>query len=86
MGLFDKFKKKENTEIDIQKAFEANLKYISNIDVNVNDIKRQFVKSNTRFYLTIGKVSCPTGNIIISDPLAYLPSNKFCPEIGRAHV
>ncbi len=82
MGLFDKFKKKENTEIDIQKAFEANLKYISNIDVNVNDIKSQFVKSNTRFYLTIGKVSCPTGNIIISDPLAYLPSNKFCPVLN----
>ena len=71
MGLFDKFKKKENTEIDIQKAFEANLKYISNIDVNVNDIKRQFVKSNTRFYLTIGKVSCPTGNIIIQTSTFY---------------
>ncbi|WP_278627012.1 DUF4241 domain-containing protein [Thomasclavelia cocleata] len=82
MGLFDKFKKKENTEIDIQKAFEANLKYISNTDVNINDIKRQFVKSNTRFYLTIGKISCPTGNIIVSDPLAYLPSNKFCPILS----
>ena len=43
MGLFDKFKKKENTEIDIQKAFEANLKYISNTDVNVNGRTRQFV-------------------------------------------
>lgn len=49
MGLFDKFKKKENTEIDIQKAFEANLKYISNTDVNINDIKRSLLNQTQDF-------------------------------------
>ena len=86
MGILNKKIKKNsknNTDkkiySDIQKAFEANLKYISNIEKDVNVIKRQFTKSNTRFYFTVGKINCPTGNIIISDPLAYLPSNQFSP-------
>lgn len=87
MGLFHKkIKEKEGKEsqdiqLDIQKAFEENLKYISNIEKDVDAIKRQFVKTNTRFYLTIGKIHCPTGNIIVSDPLAYLPSNKYSPVL-----
>lgn len=83
MGLFSKNDKNkdENVKFDIQKAFKANLEYISSIEKNVNDIKRQFVKSNTRFYLTVGKINCPTGKIIVADPLAYLPSNKFCPVL-----
>lgn len=89
MGLFDKFKKKENNilneknnkELDIKKAFENNLKYISNTDKNVEEINGQFKKTDTRFYLTVGKISCPTGNIIVSDPLAYLASNQLCPVL-----
>ncbi len=86
MGIFNKKKKnidkEQNTEIDIQKAFESNLKYISNIEKNIDVIKKQFVKSDTRFYLTIGKINCPTGRIIVADPLAYLPSNQLSPVLN----
>ena len=90
MGLLELFhRKKKNTDagkgqsapIDIQKAFEANLKYISSTEKDADVIKRQFVKSGARFYLTIGKVDCPTGKIVVADPLAYLPANKYCPVL-----
>lgn len=82
MGIFSKKKKdisKDEKRFDIQESFAANLKYISSTEKNVDDIKGQFVKSNTRFYLTIGKINCPTGRIVVADPLAYLPSNQFSP-------
>ena len=88
MGIFNKKKKnvdvvkEKKTQIDIKKAFEANLKYISSTEKNVDVIKRQFVKSDTRFYLTIGKIDCPTGKIVVADPLAYLPSNKYSPVLN----
>ena len=88
MGLFDKKKKnvdvvkEKNSQIDIKKAFEANLKYISSTEKDVDVIKRQFVKSDTRFYLTIGKIDCPTGKIVVADSLAYLPSNKYSPVLN----
>lgn len=75
MKLFNKFTKKN----DIQEAFKLNLKYISNTNKNVKVIQDQFIKTNTRYYLTVGEVDCPTGRIIVSDPLAYLSSNHYCP-------
>lgn len=87
MGIFDKIKKKNHenewNKTDIQKAFELNLKYISCMEKDANDIKKQFVKTNTRNYLTIGKISCPTGKIVVSDPLAYLASGQFCPILEQ---
>lgn len=48
MGIFNKRKKfsdkEHNAQIDVQKAFEANLKYISDLEKNVDVIKKQFVK------------------------------------------
>lgn len=91
MGLLGLFhRKKKDTDagkdrpapVDVQKAFEANLKYISNTEKDVDVIKRQFVKSGTRCYLTIGKADCPTGKIVVADPLAYLPANKYCPVLA----
>lgn len=87
MGIFKRIKKKdtekESAKIDIQKAFELNLKYISSIEKNVNDIKKQFEKTNTRYYLTVGKINCPTGKIVVSDPLAYLASGQLCPTLEQ---
>ena len=50
MGLFHQSNKSGEKKLDVQKAFELNLKYISRQEMNVEDIKKQFVKSNTRFY------------------------------------
>lgn len=64
-----------------QEIFEKNLKYISQTEINVGDIEQQFVKSNTRFYLTVGQIDCPTGKIVVSDPLCYLAAGKYCPQL-----
>ncbi len=83
MKLLNKLKKKKtnnkSVQFDLPKAFEENLKYISGTEINPADIKRQFVKTNTRYYLTVGEINCPTGRIIVSDPLAYLSANRLCP-------
>lgn len=81
MESFHQSDKNKEKKLDVQKAFELNLKYISSQEMNVEDIKNQFVKSNTRFYLTIGEIDCPSGKIIVSDPLAYLASGKFSPVL-----
>lgn len=67
---------------DIQTRFEKNLKYISQTEINTDVIERQFVKSETRFYLTVGQIDCPTGKIIISDPLCYLATGEFSPQLA----
>ena len=57
MGLFNKKKKnvnvdkEQNTQIDIRKGFEANLKYISSTEKDVDVIRGQFVKSDTVQFL-----------------------------------
>ena len=73
------FKKKE---IDIQQSFEKNLKYISNTKIDVTTIEKQFQKTNTRFYLEVGETNIKTGNIIVADPLAYLPIKNNNPILN----
>lgn len=66
---------------EIRAAFEKNLKYISETEKDISVIERQFQKTETRFFLTIGTCDCPTGRIIVCDPLAYLPAAEFCPVL-----
>lgn len=61
-----------NARENIQAVFEKNLKYISKTEVDVDKIARQFVKTETRFFLTVGTVDVPSGKVIVADPLAYL--------------
>ncbi len=82
MGFFKKKEKENKKELGIQECFKNNLKYISQTSLDVADIESQFVKSQTRFYLTVGEIHCPTGKIVVSDPLCYLASGKFCPELS----
>lgn len=56
----------------LQAAFERNLKYISSNDLDPEKIARQFVKSNTRFFLTVGQVDVPSGRVVVADPLCYM--------------
>lgn len=39
MGLFSQTTKNKEKKLDVQKAFELNLKYISSQEINVEDIK-----------------------------------------------
>lgn len=61
-----------NARENFQAVFEHNLKYISQIEVDADKIARQFVKTETRFYLTVGTVDVPSGKVIVADPLCYM--------------
>ena len=71
----------EKHKQDIQNSFEQNLKFISQTQIDADVIERQFVKSESRFFLTVGNADFPTGKIIIADPLCYLAAGKFCPQL-----
>ncbi len=88
MGLLSLLKKKPKVEqepekSDLQKAFEANLKYLSTLEKDAGSIQAQFVQSDSRSYVTIGTISCVSGHIVVADPLAYLPANRYCPTLEK---
>ena len=62
--------KKESMD-DVQIMFKENLKYISQTEITPEVIENQFVKSQTRYYKTVGEIDCPSGKILVSDPLCY---------------
>ena len=90
MGLFHKKKKdapdpepaSQERQLDIRALFGENLKYISRTEADPDLIEAQFVKSQSRFFLTVGTVDCPTGEIVVSDPLCYLATGKMCPRLS----
>lgn len=67
---------------DFQELFKENLEYISYFEIEPEVIHNQFVKSQTRYYLTVGKIDCPSGRIVVSDPLCYLVSGNACPQLS----
>ena len=69
--------------MNIQESFKKNLEYISQKEVSPQKIAKQFVKSNTRDYLTIGTIDVPTGNIVVADPLVYLGTNYGSPVLEK---
>lgn len=71
----------EEKQKRLQKQFEKNLKYISQMEISVETIEKQFVNDNKHHCMPVGKAHFPTGRIIVADPLAYLPSNEYSPEL-----
>lgn len=68
-------------EYNIKSSFQKNLHFISQTEIDADVIQRQFVKSESRYYLTVGQIDCPTGKIIVADPLCYLAAGKFCIQL-----
>ena len=64
-------------EMNIQEIFKQNLEYISQIEIEPEIIDKQFVKTNTRFYLKVGDIDCPTGKIAVADPLCHLAGRDY---------
>lgn len=71
----------EAKKIQFQQSFQQNLKYISQTEISAEDIEKQFVRDGKHYYMQVGKVDFPSGRIVVADPLAYLPSNKYSPEL-----
>lgn len=74
-------KSAEERRKKFQAYFEKNLKYISQTEISVEKIERQFAKDGICRRMPLGKAHFPTGRVVVADPLAYLPSNKFSPEL-----
>lgn len=73
-----------NARERIQEVFKQNLKYISQTEIDPEKIERQFVKTQTRFFLTVGTVDVPSGKVICADPLDYLEGEHiFAPVLKR---
>lgn len=66
---------------EVQQRFQENLRYISQTELSVDTIERQFVNDAKHHRMLIGNAHFPTGRIVTADPLAYLPANKFSPEL-----
>ena len=82
VGIVEKIREYWMHQAKLQEMFEENLKYI-NSDADPDVINMQFVKSDSRFYLTVGMVDCPTGKIVVSDPLCYLAAGRLCPQLEK---
>lgn len=61
-----------NARKKLQAVFEKNLKYIGSKDIDAEKLARQFVKTNSRFFLTVGQVDVPSGRVVVADPLCYM--------------
>lgn len=73
-----------NAREKMRDVFERNLKYISRTEADAEKIAGQFVKTETRFFLTVGTVDVPSGKIICADPLDYLSGEHiFAPVLAR---
>lgn len=66
-----------------KKIFEQNLKYISSTELNAEKIARQFVKTQTRFFLEVGKVDITSGHVVVADPLCYIAMGKYMPTLEK---
>ncbi|MBR4036618.1 MAG: DUF4241 domain-containing protein [Oscillospiraceae bacterium] len=69
---------------ELENKIRANNEFRTAETVPAEAIAGQFVKNESRFYLTVGYVDLPTGNVVAADPLVYLPSLQFSPVLAQA--
>ena len=86
MGLNDLGKNNKKTEensnfLSIGEVFARNREYISSFGADAEKINGQFIKKGRRDTMRIGTVSCPSGKLVIGDPLAYIGTGKYSPEL-----
>ena len=62
---------------EFERKFRANVEFRMQKEIPAQEIADQFVKTQSRYFLTVGEVDCPSGRIVVSDPLAYLPDSDF---------
>lgn len=67
-GFIIQFNEREN----FGPLFEQNLKYISNTELDAEKTARQFVKTERRFFITIGTADITSGRVVVADPLCYM--------------
>lgn len=68
----------------VNRLFSGNCEYVSKTTLDVEAVARQFVRSDKRFYLTVGTVDIPSGKVVVSDPLCYLAMGICCPVLKES--
>lgn len=76
--------KKANQNEIFNRLYKENTNFRTQEEIAVEDINNQFVKTNIRNFIEIGTIDCPSGEIIVADPLAYLPNLKFAPVLNKS--
>lgn len=66
---------------EVKALFRKNLDYTLSKTLDADVIARQFVKTETRFFLEVGKVDIKSGRVVAADPLCYLAMGKFRPTL-----
>lgn len=66
---------------DLNSRIKANSEFCTADTLSAESIAAQFVRTESLYFLTVGEVDCPTGQIVTADPLAYLPSRQFSPVL-----
>lgn len=74
---------KARKQEDFQAKFKMNTDFRTQEEISAEEIESQFVKSENRYYLTVGEIDCPTGSIIAADPLAYLLGTHYAPVLNE---
>ncbi|MDE7360667.1 MAG: DUF4241 domain-containing protein [Oscillospiraceae bacterium] len=76
----------QRSESNFEEMFKANLDFISRTEIETDIVERQFVRTNTRFYLTVGTVDIPTGRVVAADPLCYLSGNHIIAPVLEREI
>ena len=69
--------------MNIKEVFDANLKFIGQMELDADLMDRTFAKTETHDHLVIGTVDLPTGRIRVGDALAYMGTKEASPELNR---
>ncbi|MBQ7186231.1 MAG: DUF2185 domain-containing protein [Ruminococcus sp.] len=69
--------------MNIRDAFSANLKFICETQLDAGLMRRTFSREGLRDTLVVGTVDLPTGRIRVGDPLTYMGTKEFSPELDK---
>ncbi len=68
---------------EINEKIRANNEFRTADTIPADAISAQFIKTDSRYWITVGYVDLPTGYVVAADPLAYLPSPRFSPVLAK---
>lgn len=80
------FQAREAARSKFDAMFKANLKYIGQTEVDAEKIARQFVKTNSRFWLTVGTADIPSGRVVVADPLCYMSGEHIIAPVLEKQI
>ena len=66
--------------------FKQNIKYIQSTEMDAGKLAGQFVRTNSRFYLTVGTVDITSGKVVVADPLCYMAGEHIIAPVLKKEI